>query len=108
MLPGIAAGLIPVILTLGAVHIGHLCLGDACAPVCLAACVVGGVGAGFVVGTVAMRRRAGLSLWLAASLLAMLTGAMSCVCLGYSGLAGLAAGCTLGIGPGVALRLTRR
>lgn len=107
VLPGITAGLIPVVLTLGALRIGDFCFGDRCATACMAACVVGGVGAGVAVGLVGMRRRSGLSFWLAASVLAMLTGAMSCVCLGYSGLVGLAAGYGVGILPALALRANR-
>ncbi len=108
VLPGLAAGLIPVVLTLGALHMGHLCFGDRCTTVCMEACVVGGVGAGITVGLIGTRRRSGFAFWLAASAVAMLTGAMSCVCLGYAGLVGLGAGYAAGVVPMLALSVVRR
>lgn len=108
VLPGIAAGLIPVVLTLGTMHIGYMCFGDRCTPACMAACVCGGVGAGFAVGLVGARGGRRWPFWIAASTVAMLTGAMGCTCLGYAGLAGLAAGYGAGIFPVLALSVVRR
>jgi hypothetical protein len=45
-------------------------------------------------------RRAGPGFWLSASSLALLTGAMGCTCVGYSGVAGLALGFAVGSAPG--------
>jgi hypothetical protein len=108
VLPGVVAGLVPVVLTLCAMHVGHLCLGDHCTSVCLAACIVGGVGAGVAVAYVGLKRKQGVRYWLAASLLAVLTGSMGCACLGYSGLAGLGLGYILGVVPGSIAQLARR
>ncbi len=104
VLPGVAAGLIPVVLTVAAMHIGHLCMGVRCSSVCIAACSTGGGGAGLVVGLVGARRHHPWLFWIAASGMALLTGAIGCGCVGYPGLAGLAAGYGGGI---LAVRLLR-
>ncbi len=108
VLPGIVAGLVPVALTLATMHIGHLCLGDRCTSVCMAACVVGGIGAGLAVGVVGVRKRYRWQFWATVSVLVLCTGAMGCACLGYSGLVGLAAGYGVGILPGLILRSIQR
>lgn len=108
VLPGIVAGLVPFVFTLSAMHLGHWCLGDHCTSVCLAACLLGGTGAGIAVAHVGLRRRAGLPFWLTASLLAGLTGALGCACLGYAGLAGLGLGYLVGVIPGSIARLLHR
>ncbi len=100
VLPGVAAGLIPLLLALGASHVHH-CGADGCSTLCLPACVLGGVVSGLVVAMVGHRRGAGPVFWLSASGLALLTGAMGCTCIGHSGVVGLALGFALGSVPGM-------
>jgi hypothetical protein len=101
VLPGVAAGLVPLVITLCANHIGHACMGDACMAVCIPACAAGGVLAGLAVASIGIRRRSGAGFWIAASAVALLTGAMGCACVGYAGVGGLVAG----FGVGLAFRL---
>jgi hypothetical protein len=112
LLPGLVAGLVPLVCALGANKIGHLCMGDRCLQVCLAACAVGGLAAGLVVARAARAhavrgaasREAGPMFWAAASTLALLTGLIGCSCVGYSGALGLLLGFASGAGPAWALR----
>jgi hypothetical protein len=99
VLPGIAAGVIPLLLVLGAHHVGHHCEGSTCTSLCLAACVTGGALAGFWVGASSITRQARAGFWLVASSVALLTGAMACARLGFAGLAGLLAGYAAGMLP---------
>jgi hypothetical protein len=92
VLPGVFAGIVPLTLALCANHFGHVCTGDRCMTLCVPACTLGGLLAGLAVAAVGHARRQGFSFWATASLLALLTGAMGCACVGYSGMAGLALG----------------
>jgi hypothetical protein len=103
VLPGIAAGLVPLVLALCANHY-HACGGDACTTLCVPACTLGGVVAGLAVAIIGHRRRAGVRYWLSASGLALATGAMGCACVGYSGVVGLALGFGAGVLPGALRR----
>lgn len=103
VLPGIAAGLVPLVFALCANHI-HGCGADGCSSFCVPACAVGGVVAGLVVASVGNQRKAGAWFWLSASSLALLTGAMGCACVGYSGVLGLGIGFGAGIVPGLLRR----
>ncbi len=107
VLPGMAAGMLPVVLTVIAMRVGSMCFGDRCTSVCMAACGVGGVGAGVAVGWIAVSKRYRWPFWVTASAIAVSLGAMSCACLGYAGLVGLVAGYGLGILPSVAARHVR-
>lgn len=98
VLPGIAAGLVPLVLALCANHV-HMCGPEGCSTLCVPACALGGVVAGLAVARVGNQRRAGPVFWLSASGLALLTGAMGCACIGYSGVAGLALGFGAGMVP---------
>jgi len=100
VLPGIAAGLVPLVLALRANHI-HACGLDGCSTLCVPACALGGVVAGLAIASVGNQRRAGPLFWLSASGLALLTGAMGCACVGYSGIAGMAIGFGAGMVPGL-------
>jgi hypothetical protein len=100
VLPGVAAGLVPLVLALCANRM-HLCGPDGCTSLCLPACALGGVVAGLTVAGVGNQRRAGVEFWLCASSLALLTGAMGCACIGYSGLIGLGLGFGAGVVPGL-------
>lgn len=100
VLPGIAAGLVPLVLALCANHINACDIGG-CSTLCVPACALGGVVAGFAVASVGNQRRAGPLFWLSASGLALLTGAMGCSCVGYSGMAGMVVGVGAGMLPGL-------
>jgi hypothetical protein len=99
VLPGVAAGLVPLVLALCASHVHH-CGPDGCSTLCVPACILGGGISGLVVASIGHRRRAGPGFWLSASSLALLTGAMGCTCVGYAGVAGLALGFAVGSAPG--------
>jgi len=107
VLPGLIAGIVPLVLTLCANHIEHACLGDRCMALCIPACATGGVVAGIIVAFFGIRRQRGPGFWIAASSVALLTGAMGCGCVGYAGLVGLAVGFGVGLAPGLLGRLFR-
>jgi hypothetical protein len=100
VLPGIAAGPVPLVLALCANNM-HSCGLEGCASLCVPACALGGVVAGSAVASVGNQRRAGIWFWLSASALALLTGAMGCACIGYSGVIGLGIGFAAGVVPGL-------
>jgi hypothetical protein len=104
VLPGVVAGVLPLVLSLTANGMHH-CASGQCSSMCVPACVAGGLLAGFGVSTVGLRRRAGWEFWLAGSALALATGSMGCACIGFSGVVGLAAGYAVGLGPGLWRRL---
>jgi hypothetical protein len=104
VLPGVAAGSVPLVLVLCARHFGHMCTGTSCSTLCMQACAAGGAVAGLAVASVGNSRRSGPGFWLAASALAILTGAMACSCLGISGVVGLALGYGGGLVPGLLKR----
>ncbi len=108
VLPGFLAGLVPAALTFCTMHFGHYCFGNRCTDVCLAACLLGGVSAGALIGLAAVRRRFGWRFAAAASTISVLTGALGCACLGYAGLAGLAAGYAFGLAPAFATTRLRQ
>jgi len=103
VLPGVAAGLIPLTLALCANHV-HACGADGCGTFCVPACALGGAIAGLAVAGVGRQRKAGVWFWLSASSLAILTGAMGCSCIGYSGVVGLALGFAAGLVPALLRR----
>jgi hypothetical protein len=84
VLPGMAAGLVPLTFSLCANRIGHVCTGESCMMLCMPACVVGGLVAGLGIAAVAHRNTQPLRFWVASSAVALLTGAMGCACTGYS------------------------
>lgn len=102
VLPGVAAGLVPLVLALCANHV-HACA-SGCGTLCVPACAVGGVAAGVLVASVGNRRGAKLGFWLSASALALCTGAMGCSCVGSAGVVGLAIGFGAGLAPGLLRR----
>lgn len=100
VLPGIAAGLVPLVLALCASQL-HLCGPEGCTSLCVPACAFGGTVAGLAVARVGHRRRAGPLFWVTGSAIALLTGAMGCSCVGHSGLIGLGLGFVAGVLPGL-------
>ncbi len=101
VLPGFGLGLVPLALALCANQFGHACMGDGCMTLCVPACAAGGLVAGIGMGVIGHRQRQGAGYWAAASLIALLTGAMGCTCVGYAGVVGLAVAFGLGILPAV-------
>jgi hypothetical protein len=99
VLPGVTAGLIPLTFALCATLVDHGCAGNACMNLCIPACTVGGVLAGLAVAAVGHRRRLGAAYWIPASTIALLTGAMGCVCTGYAGALGMFVGYGAGLAP---------
>lgn len=104
VLPGVLTGLVPLGLALAA-NWGHGCAGDHCSTLCVPACAAGGLAAGAVVSTLSHRRKHGWGFWLSASVVSLLTGAMGCACVGYSGVIGLLAGFAAGVAPQAARKL---
>lgn len=107
VLPGLAAGLVPLAFALCARQVGHACMGDRCMTVCVPACAAGGLVAGALVAFIATRARRGFAYWLAASGVALFTGAMGCVCAGAAGLLGLGLGFAVSGAPGLIGAATR-
>lgn len=104
VLPGVAAGLIPLVFALSSSHL-HGCGANGCNTLCLPACSLGGLIAGLFVAWVGNRLKAGMGFWLSSSLLALLTGAMGCTCVGNSGIVGLGLGFSAGMTPALLGRL---
>lgn len=102
--PGVLSGLIPLVAALVANH-GHGCSGDHCSTLCVPACTAGGVTAGFVVSVIATRLKLGWGFLAAASAVSLLTGAMGCSCVGYSGVLALVGGFSVGLVPQLARRV---
>lgn len=96
VLPGLAMGVLPLMLALCANHMGHACLGGRCMALCLPACTLGGLLAGVGVSSIGLRSKQGAGFWLGATALSFLTGAMGCSCVGYAGVAGLGVGYVVG------------
>lgn len=91
VLPGLLTGLIPLAFALVA-NRGHACPGGHCSTWCLPACIAGGVVAGLAVSYLAWKRGLDWRFWAGASAVSLLTGAMGCSCVGYSGVVGLGLG----------------
>ena len=98
VLPGLAAGTVPLVLALCANRV-HMCGPDGCSTLCMPACIAGGVAAGAGLSLLGLRRRAGWAWWVGASTLTLLVGAMGCSCVGYSGVFGLFGGYAVGMVP---------
>lgn len=103
VLPGVMAGLVPLVLALCANQV-HACGVDGCTTLCVPACAVGGVVAGLAVAGVGNQRKAGPWFWVSASALALLTGSMGCACIGSAGVVGLGLGFGAGMVPGLLRR----
>lgn len=98
VLPGLAAGFLPLCLALCTRHLGHLCTDAECIAMCLPVCVAGGVLAAAVVSWYGALRQRSAWFWISASGLALLTGAVGATCAGYEGALAVAAGYALGFG----------
>jgi hypothetical protein len=92
LVPGIAAGLVPLAAAHCALAVGPSMMGADCASMCVAACTVGGIASGAVIGYFTHRSARLSGIWAYAGILSLLTGALGCVHVGYSGLVGMAGG----------------
>lgn len=100
VLPGVAAGTVPLLLALCAKHL-HACVGGVCMSLCVPVCVLGGLIAGAIVAAAGIRGRRGVAFWLAGSGMTLFTGAMGCACAGPWGIVGLIVGYVVGGAPGL-------
>jgi hypothetical protein len=91
LLPGVVAGLAPLLLVTCATRVDHVCLGAACRSVCLTASLLGGGAAGLFVGRWAAQKGASLAMAGGAAGSALLTGSLACSCIGLHGLAAITA-----------------
>ena len=107
VLPGAAAGQVPLVFALAA-NRGHACVSGHCSTWCVPACIAGGVLAAAALSWFARRRGHGLPFFAGAALTCLATGAMGCSCAGASGVLGLCAGFALTSAPWVTLRALRR
>ncbi len=98
VLPGLAAGVIPLAAALCAPHL-HVCASGQCLSACVPICTTAGLAAGLAIGVFARRRGAGAAFVGSASTLALITGALGCACVGLTGVLGMGAGFALGLAP---------
>jgi len=103
VLPGLAAGFLPLCLALCTRHWGHLCTDAECIAMCLPACAMGGILAGVVVSGYGALRARTAWFWVSASSLAVLTAAVGATCAGYRGVLAVVAGYALGLAGGFVL-----
>ncbi|HEY0466728.1 MAG TPA: hypothetical protein VGC79_21120 [Polyangiaceae bacterium] len=108
VLPGLAAGFLPLCLALCAQHLGHRCSEAECIAMCLPACAAGGVLAAGIVSWYGALRKRSAWFWTSASSLALLTGAVGATCAGLSGVLAVAAGYSLGFASGFVFKRLRR
>jgi hypothetical protein len=101
VLPGVAAGTVPLIFALCSRHMGQSHMDGGGMAICVSACVVGGLIAGAVISFAGIRGKRGLGFLLAAAGVTLFTGAMGCVCAGGWGLVGLVLGFGVSAAPGL-------
>jgi hypothetical protein len=102
--PGILAGVAPLLLPVVVQTSGHLCAGGRCLfyP---GACLAGGLAGGLALAFLAPRPVAGNGVaFMAACLVAGLTGAIGCLLYGVIGFGGMAVGLLLGAVPALVAR----
>jgi hypothetical protein len=103
VLPGIAAGAIPFVFAHVARASEHCGACGECTSFCLPACVLGGIAAGLLIAHFAKPSRPARVSWVSAGIVASLTGALGCACIGVGGILALLGGLLLGAAP-LALR----
>lgn len=85
VMPGVAAGLVPLTLTHIANGLSPGCGSGQCTSYCMHACVVGGVLGGLLLVRFARRDPSKLALWGWAGPLTLMTGVLGCGCVGFTG-----------------------
>jgi hypothetical protein len=98
IVPGVVAGVFPLAGALVASK-GHLCIGGSCFSACLTACAAGGLVAGLFAARFARRASLPRAAWVSAGSVALLVGALGCLCVGVFGVLGLAGGILVGSAP---------
>jgi hypothetical protein len=99
VLPGIAAGIFPLVMATTAEMVGHSCSAEGCVSWCVPACIAGGVTGGALLSWSARRREWPLSQLLVGGWVSILCGALGCSCVGYSGIVGMVAGLAIPTAP---------
>lgn len=89
VLPGVGAGLVPLVLTHVANGFGPGCTAHGCGTYCMEACIAGGGLASLALLRFAHRAEHPPSAWGYGASLAWLTGALGCSCVGYTGVLAL-------------------
>lgn len=89
VLPGLFAGLVPFVLPVGVMTVGHACAAPGCMDYCFPACCIGGVASGVLLVLWARAEDRGRAFFGAALAIAALTGAMGCAVSGASGIVGM-------------------
>lgn len=101
VLPGVAAGTVPLIFALCSRHMGQTYMDGRGMAICVSACVAGGLIAGAVISFAGIRGKRGFGFLLAAAGVTLFTGAMGCVCAGGWGLVGLVIAFGVSAAPGL-------
>lgn len=90
IVPGLLAGSPPLLLPMLLRKSAWCCVGGMCAPLCLAACIAGGMLAGAAIGLLSAREAQRRSAFVfAAGTVATLTGTLGCAAGGVSGMAAM-------------------
>jgi hypothetical protein len=98
IVPGIVAGVAPLAFANLSMKL-HLCIGDSCTSACIVACAAGGLAAGLFSAWFARRSTFPRAAWVSAVSVALLVGALGCVCVGVFGVLGLVGGLLVGSAP---------
>ncbi len=104
VLPGIVAGIFPLLLAFAARACGHVCMGDSCMSLCVPACSMGGLVAGAGLAWLGLRTKMAPTFFVAAFGFTLLTGALGCSCVGSAGVLGLFAGLVVPLLPALGIR----
>jgi hypothetical protein len=98
IVPGLVAGAVPLVFANVSMS-AHLCIGGSCASACIAACAAGGIVAGSFSAWFARRSSLPRAAWVSAGSVALLVGALGCMCVGVFGVLGLVGGLLVGSAP---------
>lgn len=105
VMPGLAAGSLPLLAGLAACRVPHACGGAACMEFCAPLCVAAGAIAGLFLAVRARRSDTSRSSSIfVGGCIAMLTGALGCVLVGVGGVVGMALGLSAGAAVGLSPR----
>ena len=107
VVPGLFAGLAPMLLPLVLRAGGHCCMSGPCWTICMVGCISGGLVAGGALGFLAARQRQPLVFLASSGALAALTGTLGCAAVGSAGVVGMLAGTLLASVPALWLGRAR-
>lgn len=91
VLPGLVAGMPPLLLPWVLRSVGHYCASGSCHSLCLLGCVSGGLVAGFLLGKWATNQKARYTFLAASGSLAAGAGLLGCTMAGAAGMVGMTA-----------------